>query len=201
MPNSQLENEINRMLVDIANYARSKDTSEPDEHFFDISYNPKTQAFSVFTWLEGDGSEATRPEPTKTEGHDLYMLLSAHAKALIGEDYTVKDIEGSSQLSEVFKEVDGLARTGLGPEEEGTLYFVYYFHTGEFNIHVDLEEHNLLGIPHDDQRWHYIDCFDGMEDTLESEISGTSVIEMMSHQVKTLKELISDAQKRLAHLV
>lgn len=201
MPNSQLENEINRMLVDIANYARSKDTDEHDEHEFDIRYNPKTQVFSIFTWPEGDGSEATGPEPTKTEGHDLYMLLSAHAKALMGQDYIVKDMESSSKLSQVFKEVDSLARTGLEPEDAGRYYIRYCFKTGEFDIYVDLEEHNLLGIPHDDERWHYIDCFDGMEDTLESHISGTSMIEMLDNLAKTLKALISDAQERLAHLV
>ena len=199
MPSTLLENEINRILVDIASHARSKKTSEHDEHDFHIDYNPEKQTFRIFTWPEDEMDGDL--EPTRTEGDDLYKLLSTHAKALMGQDYLVKDVEDSSRLSELFREVDSLARTGLPLGDEGYIYFRYYFKANEFLLDVHLEEHNLLGIAHDDERWHYDDCFDGMEDTLESHASGPSMIGLLSHQVEALKALILDAQKRLGHLV
>lgn len=197
MPNALLKDEVNRLFIDIANYAQSKGLLTFDSYDFDIIYDHKEQVFSIFTHLEN-----AEDEFIKTSSSDLYELLSSHAKSLMGQDYLIKDIEGSHQLTDVFKDVYGLARTGLEPNDLGELFSIsYLFKTKEFSVCVELEEHRLLNIPHDDDRWNYIDCFDGMDDTLESDIINTSVLEALNQQPKALKNLILDAQTRLAHLV
>lgn len=197
MPNALLKDEINRLFIDIANYAQSSDLAMFNCYDFDIIYDHKQQVFSIFTPLEN-----TEDEYVETSSNDLYELLSSHAKSLMGQDYLIKDIEGSHQLTDVFKDIYDLARTGLEPNDRGEHFSIsYLFKTKEFSVHVALEEHNLLNIPHDDDRWNYVDCFDGMDDTLESDIINTSVLEALNQQPKALRDLILDAQTRLAHLV